>query len=148
MVISFQTRSRAIKRRFPTGSSAFAVESSKNRRRVERCRVHMRDVHRRRERGRGGNAWKGSERERNTGKGRQRIEGGGQSGQEQGDMLKSSGRSVTERRGKENGAVDCVVDVWLAVQRRRPGVPRRSFGISLTPPLIISLFLCAPRPVS
>lgn len=29
----------------------------------------------------------------------------------------------------------------MAVQRRRPGVPRRSFGISLTPPLIISLFL-------
>lgn len=31
----------------------------------------------------------------------------------------------------------------MAVQRRRPGVPRRSFGISLTPPLIISLFLPA-----
>lgn len=63
-------------------------------------------------------------------------------GQKQGDMLESSGCSVTEGRGKENGAVDCVEDVWLAVQRRRPGVPRRSFGISLTPPLIISLFLC------
>ena len=51
---------------------------------------------------------------------------------------------VTEGRGEENGrgAVDCVEDVWLAVQRRRPGVPRRSFGISLTPSLIISLFLC------
>jgi len=40
-----------------------------------------------------------------------------------------------------SGAGVCVEDVWLAVQRRRPGVPRRSFGISLTPPLIISLFL-------
>lgn len=71
-------------------------------------------------------------------------EGGG-GGQEQGDMLESSGlQRVTEGRGKENGrgAVDCVEDVWLAVQRRRPGVPRRSFGISLTPSLIISLFLC------
>lgn len=66
----------------------------------------------------------------------------GWGGQKQGDMLESSGCSVTEGRGKENGAVDCVEDVWLAVQRRRPGVPRRSFGISLTPPLIISLFLC------
>lgn len=46
------------------------------------------------------------------------------------------------RKRKRRGAVDCVEDVWLAVQRRRPGVPRRSFGISLTPPLIISLFLC------
>lgn len=45
------------------------------------------------------------------------------------------------RRGREEiGAEACVGDVWLAVQRRRPGVPRRSFGISLTPPLIISLF--------
>lgn len=42
-----------------------------------------------------------------------------------------------------SGAGVCVEDVWLAVQRRRPGVPRRSFGISLTPPLIISLFLPA-----
>lgn len=44
------------------------------------------------------------------------------------------------RRKGRSGAGACVEDVWLAVQRRRPGVPRRSFGISLTPPLIISLF--------
>ena len=67
-----------------------------------------------------------------------RKHGEREGGQKQGDMLESSGCSVTEGRGKENGAVDCVEDVWLAVQRRRPGVPRRS----LTPPLIISLFLC------
>lgn len=47
-------------------------------------------------------------------------------------------RREAEREGSGAGA--CVEDVWLAVQRRRPGVPRRSFGISLTPPLIISLF--------
>lgn len=46
-----------------------------------------------------------------------------------------------ENEREESGAGACVEDVWLAVQRRRPGVPRRSFGISLTPPLIISLFL-------
>ena len=48
-----------------------------------------------------------------------------------------------EGKKEGSGAGVCVEEVWLAVQRRRPGVPRRSFGISLTPPLIISLFLPA-----
>ena len=141
MVISFE-----VTRRSPGAGRRILCRMSKSPWRVERegdrvcvcvCVCVRWDVHR----AKGGNAEKGGGKRGGGG-------GTGGEGQEQGDMLESSGllQRVTEGRGKENGrgAVDCVEDVWLAVQRRRPGVPRRSFGISLTPSLIISLFLCGP----